>query len=444
LKEGYEFFLEGFSCSISTPEFSYDFRSAALQDLSPDGPTQFLVPAVLSKLDVHNGTVILTHDGWDAEIRGIDSSLRSTADADHELHLDVNSLRFSQEGATKIETGFTSLLRHTEAKLSIASLEVGDKKISATGFIDLAQIHKGFTGFAADLIFAESQLNITGSIENKLLKAQVRTDHFDVSELQKRLGGSGWDISGKIRGKVDLAYNLESGEAPDGSFSFDVQEGQLHGLEVDALAVKGHLEKSSLYIEDARAVALDSSLTITRGIIPIPATVEAFESVPINLSVRFESSNLEGLAGLFGDMPLNGQVTADMSIAGSIKEPKGEITLSGEHLRYKELQLGSLVLQGELRVSQEKPGKLKSVHFSVAELKQTNNSGTLALVAPATAIWKQDTFSLSTEFQLDGQSEVAIEIVKKPEKETAAEITTRNLDSDGWLGSFMPDRLEEP
>ena len=41
---------------------------------------------------------------------------------------------------------------------------------------------------------------------------------------------------------------------------------------------------------------------------------------------------------------------------------------------------------------------------------------------------------------LTGRSEVAIGIVKKPEKETAAEITTRNLDSDGWLGSFMPDR----
>jgi hypothetical protein len=440
LKEGYEFFFEGLSCSVSTPEFSYDFRSAALQDLSPDGPTQFLVPAVLPKLDVHNGTVILTHDGWDAEIRGIDSSLRSTADADHELHLDVNSLRFSQEGVSKIETGFTSLLRHTEAKLSIVSFEVGDKEISATGFIDLAQIHKGFTGFATDLTFAESQLNITGSIENKLLKAHVRTDNFDISELQKRLGGSGWDISGKIRGEADLAYNLKSGEAQDGSFSFDVQEGQLHGLEVDALAVKGHLEKSSLYLEDARAVAFESSLTITRGIIPIPTAVEAFESVPINLSARFESSNLEGLAGLFGDMPLNGQVAADMSIDGSIKEPKGEITLSGEHLRYKELQLGSLALQGELRVSQEKLGKLKSVQFTVTELTQTNNSGSLALVTPATATWKQDTFSLSTELQLDGQSEVAIEIVKKPEKETAAEITTRSLDSDGWLGSFMPNR----
>jgi hypothetical protein len=440
LKEGYEFFLKGLSCSVSAPELSYDFRSAALQDQSPDGPTHFLLPAVLPKLDVRNGTVILTHDGWDAEIRGIDSSLRSTADADHGLHLDVDSLRFSQEGATKIETGFTALLRHTEAKLSIASFEVGDKKISATGFIDLAQIHKGLAVFATDFAFAESQLNITGSIENKLLKAHIRTDNFDIRELQKRLGGPGWNISGKIRGEADLAYNLESGEDQDGSFSFDVQEGQLHGVEVDALAVNGHLEKGSLYLEDARAVALDSSLTIIHGIIPIPATVEAFESLPINLSARFESSNLEGLARLFGNMPLNGQVAADMSIAGSIKEPKGEITLSGEHLRYKELQLGSLALQGELRVSQEKPGKLKSLHLSVAELTQTNNSGTLALATPATATWKQDIFSFYTEFQLDGQSEVAIEIVKKPENETAVEITTRNLDSDGWLGSFMPNR----
>jgi hypothetical protein len=440
LKEGYESFLEGFSCSVSTPEFSYDFQSAALQDLSPDGPTQFLVPAVLPKLDVHNGTVILTHDGWDAEIRGIDSSLRSTADADHELHLEVDSFRFSRDGVTKIETGFTSLLRYAEAKLSIASFEVGDKEISATGFIDLAQIHKGCAVFATDLAFAESRLNLAGSIDNQLLKMHASTKNFDIGDLQKRSGGPGWNISGKIRGEADLAYNLKSGEVQDGSFSFDVQEGQLHGWEVDALAVKGHLEKGSLYLEDARAVALDSSLTITRGIIPIPAAVEAFESVPINFTARFESSNLEGLVGLFGDIPLNGQVAADMSIAGSIKEPKAEITLSGEDLRYKELQLGSLALQGELMVSQEKLGKLKSVQFIVTELTQTNNSGTLALVTPATATWKQDTFTLYTEFQLDGQSEVAIEIVKKPEKETAVEITTRSLDSDGWLGSFMPNR----
>ena len=47
LKEGYEFFLKGLSCSASSPEFSYDFRIKVQQDQSPDEPSQLLLPAVL-------------------------------------------------------------------------------------------------------------------------------------------------------------------------------------------------------------------------------------------------------------------------------------------------------------------------------------------------------------------------------------------------------------
>ena len=57
----------------------------------------------------------------------------------------------------------------------------------------------------------------------------------------------------------------------------------------------------------------------------------------------------------------------DISIAGSIEKPKGVVTLVGEHLEYKEMQLGFLALQGEFEASQEIPGKLESLHFIIPE-----------------------------------------------------------------------------
>jgi hypothetical protein len=522
LKEGYEFFLKGLSCSVSTPEFSYDFRSAVLQDQSPDEPSQLLLPTVLPRLDIHSGTVILTNTGWDTEIRGINSSLQS-AEGVSELQVTATDSRFNQGGISRIETGFTSLLHYADSKVTIDFLEVGEREISAAGFIDLAQINNKSIGFAVDLAFAKSRLNIAGSVDNQFLKGQVRTDNFDISELQKRLGGSGWDISGKVRGEADLAYNLESEEDLGGSFEFKVQDGQLHGIDVesvfcsgtfnsktfnvslaeasasenhilisdisiptpllrggdtlsiiggsrakfgvdvadiatllqllnveedilpgvvrpDSLSINGYLEKGAMLIDDALAMTSESSLTIDRAIIPIPETIDTVDSVPINLAARFESSNIQELAGLFGDISASGQIAVDMNIEGNAKEPRGIVNLTGEHLKYEEMPLGLLALQGEFTARQEKPGKLESLQFTIAELEQTNSSGTLALVTPATATWQEGRLSIDAVFQLDGQSEVATKIERKPEKEFAAEITTRNLDSDGWLGNFINNR----
>ncbi|MFC1826679.1 translocation/assembly module TamB domain-containing protein, partial [Thermodesulfobacteriota bacterium] len=388
---------------------------------------------------------------------------------------------------------------------------------------DLTEITKKHTGFAADLAFAESRLSIAGSKDDQLLKAHVRTDKFDIAELQKRLGGSGWEISGIIRGEADLEYNLESRENLDSSFEFRVRDGKLHGVDVeavsfsgtlnnkvisvplaearapgnrilisdvsipmpllqdgdalsivrgsrakfgvdaadfatllqfinvgedalpdvlrpDSLTINGYLDEGAIYIDNARAMTSESSLVIDRAIIPIPETIDAVDSVPINLAASFESSNIQGLAGLFGDISATGRLTVDINIEGSAKEPKGVVNLTGEHLEYKEMQLGLLALQGEFRARQEKPGKLESLHFTIAELKQTNNSGTLVLVTPATANWQQDRLSINAAFQLDGQSEVAIKIEKNFQKEIAAEISTLNLNSDGWLGNFIDNR----
>ena len=523
LKEGYELFLKGLHCSATDPEFAYDFRVAAPQEQSGEGSVKFPVALALPELNLLNGTVILTHAGWLAEMRGINAGFRSAGARGHELQLQVENSRFNQDGATRIDTGFTSLLRYDGAKLSIDSLELGRQEISAAGYIDLARTGKGLTGFAADLAFGQSRLNMTGSLENRLLTFHVRTDSFDSAELQKRLGGSGWDISGKIRGEADLIYNLELQEELQGSFALEVQEGQLHGVGIEAfslaggfdheifnissaeartpgnhilvrdvsvpvslllkgevlpiaaasrakfavdaadfgallklakveadvlpepvrpnsLNIHGSLEKGAVYLAEATAVTSGSRLTIDQAVVPIPATLKAFESVPIKLTARLESRNLQSLTGLFGDIPVSGEAAADMSITGSIKEPRGKITLAGENLGYGDLLLGSLALQGDAQLKQEKPGTISSAEFTVTGLTQTNGSGTLELVSPIEGTWQPEHFSIGGALQIDGQSEVVISVAQLPGRETTVEIRAGNLGSDGWLGNFMDKR----
>ncbi len=521
LRDGFELFIQGLDCTANDPEFLYDLRVAAAQDQPNEGPKQFPVPPLLPRLDVDNGTVVLVNTEWDVEMRQINSSLRS-GEAAHELLIATKNFRFNQDSVTKIETEFTAKFLYSKSQLTIDSLELGEQKISATGFIDLAQADRGPIGFAADIAFTESRVNIAGSLENKLLKAQVRADNFDIAELQKRLGGAGWKIFGNIRGQAEFAYNVESKADLDGSFTFDVQDGQLNTVGFDALTAvgnfqngwvrlskaaaktpgnrvtlnnvsipmalesdskplaiiggtqaefegeitdgktllklfklegeaqslpvmptlsfQGKLKNGVLYLDDAKVAAVDSSLTIGQAEIPVPATAEAFESMPISLTARFESSSLQELTGLFGDIPLNGQVAVDMKIAGSVKEPQSSITFSGENLSFKDLQAGTLTLQGDVQLTQETPGKVKSVKLLVKELTQVNGSGAITLLSPFAVNWQHDKFTLSADLQVDGQGHVSLAINKLPGKETVVEMTTQNLDSNGWLGNFVDKR----
>ena len=522
LKEGYELFLKGLSCMADTPEFAFDIRVAPPSEQSVDEPGQFLLPAILPKLEIHNGTVVLLHKEWETRVRGINASLSSLA-ATHKLQLAVERFQFNQGDVTRIDTGFVALLRYTGGELTIDSLKLEDEQVSATGFIGLARMDDGYFEFAADVAFSKSQLSLKGSLDNWLLHVDAGTDNFDIGELQRRLGGTGWDVSGKIGGRADLAVNLETLEDLAGSFAVNVTEGQLYGVDVEAvsaagifnndtlnvslaeartpgnhilmkdvsvpmpllqegdplsllggskaefeadikefitllklfraeedllpavvrpnsLIIHGFLEKGTLHLEDGRAVTDDSSLTVDRASIPVPATKEAFESVEIDLGVRIESSNLQEIAGLFGDIPLTGQAAADISITGSIKEPKAVINLKGEDLGFKEKQLGRLSLQGDVRLLQEKLGTVKSIAFEFNEMTQENGSGILALLSPIAGTWQHDTFSMHGAFLLDGKGEISTVFNRTPGKEIAVEISTRRLDSDGWLGNYIDTR----
>jgi len=523
LSDGLGIFLQGLHCSAQTPDLTYDFMLDTPQEQPENKPHQLSVPAFLPGIDLHNGTVILTHAGDVTEIRGIFASLQGAADDAHELQLQVENFKFKQDGETKIDTGFTSLLRYSDAKIIIDSFEMGEKEISAAGFVDLVQIDKGITGFAGDLALADNRLNIAGSKEDKLLKMHAGTDSFDIGELQKRLGGSGWNINGKIRGEVDFVYNLEAPKEGKGSFAFDVQDGQVHEVEIeslsvagsfgndvfnisiaearspgnhilfkdvsvpmpllfkgdvvsilggsraiftadisdfatllqlikveknvfpavvrpDSLTINGYLEKGIINLEKGHAVSADTSLTIDRAKIPIQAPREALDPVTLDIAARIQSSNLQGLAGLMGDIPVNGQAAANISVAGSIKEPRAVINLTGEDLTFREKQLGSIELHGDVYLSQEKPGVINSIKFEVTEMTQENRTGILGLLSPVTGAWKDDMFAMNGVFQLDNKGEVSAGISRIPGKGITVEITMRGLDSDGWLESFIDNR----
>ena len=142
LKEGYELFLQGLSCSADAPELNYDFRIAVADDQTSQETAPFFVPAILPRIELQNGTVILSGSNWKSESRKVKGRLHSAAAA-HELQLEVGSCKFIQDDVTKIDTGFNSLLRYSGKRLSIDALVVGEEEISATGFIGFSQFFVG-------------------------------------------------------------------------------------------------------------------------------------------------------------------------------------------------------------------------------------------------------------------------------------------------------------
>jgi hypothetical protein len=602
LKKGLDPFLNGLSCTAAVPEFSYDLRVETIAGTEPD-ESVFLVPAVLPILDVENGTVILTSEEGVAEMQGINGNLRSAPGGVHELQMGVDSLRFSQEGAVRIDTGFSTLLRYADAKLSIVSFEVGEEQIAAAGFIDLARVEEGYTGFALDVLFGDSKLQISGDLDSQALRTHVRTDNLDIGELQKRMGGVGWDISGRIRGEAELAYDLEAEADYNGSFGFEVQECRINAVAISTLVVEGSLADGVLrvakaeaatsgnhvalrnvsapmglvqggevftilggmqaefgaeindwaslqklfaleddllpeglpqytltlegslaegilrvaeaeaatsgnhvalhnvsapmglvqggevftilggmqaefgaeindwaslqklfapeedllpeglvphslslagrladgvfYLDKARGDAADLNLEIGQGEIPVPAGAEGLASVPVSLTAKIESANLQEITRLFTDTAVGGSAAADMMITGSTRDFRAVIKLAGEDLSFKEVQLGSLALQGEIQLLQEKPGEIKDIRFTVREFNGTNDFGSLALLSPAEGSWQPGSFAASGAFQVDGDGEVTIKIDQSAKQDLAAEISTRGLNSGGWLGTFL-------
>jgi hypothetical protein len=607
LRGGLEPFIRGLNCAVNDPVLSYDLRVAKPRPQGSAQAPQFPASLVLPGLDVHNGAVILTDTGWDAEIREINSALR-TRETDHELRIGAKNFRFNQGGETRVDTELSARLRYSGSKLVIAALDFADKEISATGQLDLTQLDKGEAELAAELIFAESRLNIAAGMANELVKARISTDHFDIGELQKRLGGRGWDLAGNIRAEAALAYNLQAVAEADGSFSFAVQDGQVNGVAVQAVTVagnvqngvlsiskaaaetpgnhvalhkvsvplplvlagrvlpifeagraefageitdvgallrllrlednmpapadlpellvfrgrlangslyldevrvetaaarnrvtisnasvpmslvlagqvlpilaggkaefagefadlgallrlcqlgdevaakavrldsmscRGKLAKGVFYLEDARVGAVDAVLTVSRGEIPIPATAEAFASMPITWVARFASSNLTELAKLFSDRPVKGRVAVDMKIEGSVRKPEVDLKVAGEDLVVNGMELGSIDLQGNGQLHQETLGSLKSARVSISALTQVNNFGTLGLLAPATGVWQPGSFSAHGDLQMDGQGEISINVTETTGGGITAEIKSSNLDSGGWLGNFIDSR----
>lgn len=522
MREGADFFLQGLSCSAQSPELVKDLSVSMPQDEAETDREALLLPAELPRLDVHSGVVILTNTRWNVEIEGINGLLQ-TLDASHELQLQAGSFRFVEDGEVRIANGFTSQLRYTDEKLIVDSLEIADQNILATGSVDLAQIQQERAGFTVELAFTENKLNIEGSFSDRLLLANVRTDNFDIGELQRRLGGSGWDVSGNITAEADLAVNLEQPVDSRGSFVLAVDNGQVDGVEFEAVSIEGNFDHESLtvfhaeartldnhilvkelllpmnllqsgdtlaivggssarfqadikdsavllklikvegealptlvrleslslsgsldngvvYLDGAKAATAASSLVIDRAAIPVPAIQDGFSNLQIDLSARFESKNLDEFVGLFNDVDFKGEGAADLAISGTIKEPAVQLSLTGENLSAREVELGAVSARIEVELNQDKPGSFNAARFTVNEMTLSNAGGELLLTTPATGFWEQDIVSLAASLQIDETGIVNVELAGNPAKELNGEITARNLYSTGWFGGFIDDR----
>jgi autotransporter translocation and assembly factor TamB len=522
LKEGYRNFLQGLHCTAQGPEFRYDQSLAPVQNGPAEEQRQFFIPAPLPGLALHDGSIILVHNDWDADLRGIEANLRSEGAA-QELELTVAGFRFNREGRTMIDAGFSAQLQYAEGTLTVESLVMGDRQIKAAGSIDLSQLNKEHVEFAADIAFGASSLDLAGTWSNQWLRSHARTDNFDIAELLKHLGATGLDISGKIRGETEISVNLETLEQLDGSFTLNVQEGKMRGVTIERVAaagsfdnsilsvpsvemetvanhiiisdatvpilefgktdvlsalarskarfkadindmatllelfrirtddipdalrpnslkISGRLAQGSVQVENGRALSDGSDLTIVRAMVPIPASGQTFQSIPLDIDARYEVADIGQFAGFWGDIPLKGKADADISITGNFKEFTAGIKLSGEHLDYGKMRFGSLELRGYAVISQESIGKIKSARITVTEMIQTNSSGILSLATPAKGSWQQDDFSIEATFQVDGKGETVLKIRKSAGTGLSGEITVLNLESSGFLDNFISGR----
>ncbi len=331
LRQGFKPFLQGLQCTAEVPEFAYDLRIAAAQDRSEGAAEQISVPAVLPGLSLHNGTVVLQNFGWNIQIRNVNSTLQHDAEGAHELQLQVENFQFIQDDATRIATGFTSVLRYVDERLVIDSFVVGEQDIAATGFIDLAKLDKGIGGFAADLAFGESQLHVSGTMKNQVFQVRAKTENFNIRELQERLGGTGWDLSGKIRGTIDLAYDLGSKKDVAGSFALNLQDGKVRGVKMDTVSLAGSLDAGILHVSRAEARTPGNHVLVSDASVPLsllqqgkPLSILAASKAKFDMQIKDFESLLE-LVGAKQDVPAAGFSPESLTIKGYLE--KGDLYL---------------------------------------------------------------------------------------------------------------------
>ncbi|MBU0480554.1 MAG: translocation/assembly module TamB [Proteobacteria bacterium] len=299
LREGFEPFIRGLDCSVEDPEGMYDFRGASTPEQTSDQSLQITVPEVLPGLELRNGSVLLTDTGWAVELKAMNAAFRP-GDKTHELLIEVGELSVVQDEETKIETGFTARLRSAEEKLIIDSLDLAEQKVGASGWVALG---RNGQGFAADLLFAESKLSARGTIENGFLKTQITTESFDLGELQKRLGGTGWDISGKIRGEAELDYSFRSQADRAGTFDLAFQHGRYNGVDIKTITAAGNFAAGALRISKAEAETRANRVSIENVFVPLSG-VSSKTVLAIVAESRGEFAgeiaDPEGLLKLFG------------------------------------------------------------------------------------------------------------------------------------------------
>ena len=603
LPKGAELFLGGLSCAAYNPEFSLNLGMTA--EKSANGPAIIFPDGNIPRINLINGALFLEHPEWRTIVEHLDARLQPAADTGVELQLGAENLRFIDEGLTRIETKFQTHLQIRDEKITVESFIMGDENVSGSGSIDFSRFTEGAVGFASELVFTESRLDISGTMEEKQLTANLKTENFDLEELQKRLGGAGWDLSGKIRGRAEIVYGRAPESESRGSFEADMHAGKFHGIPFDAITLKGildrqdikvsvieilspgnhaaandlilpldkfaggdflavarqargqftvsitdagpllqvlqteeyfpgflkpyalnvggnlengvihisealltakesqfavreatvslpeedaltlvefmrktraqlyastkempailkifkiddvlpdtarpdsatfqgYLENSTLHVREALLTKGKNRLTVQDAALRIPEGKEAFGLMPITAHARFETADIGGFAGLLGNSRLQGSLTADARLSGTLIEPTVNFTAGAQELVVADRFFGTLTIQGDVQVQQKDLGELEALRLHCAEFVQTNASGTLSLAAPAEMLLRDGKLSVRAALDVDRLGSLVVELDKILGHAMSARITTRNLSSDGWLADYIDDRL---
>jgi len=269
LKKGASLFLQGVRCSVNRPYLAVDLQSETPGKSSWNRPSTIFPMDSAPHIDVHNGTLILHHSEWGTEADNITGKLAPEDGKKLTLELGADDLRLDRKGITRIATGFNSLL-HLEGKmLSIDSLVIGKNDISGSGRIDLARLNDGVIDLTSEILFAESRLNISGSLRNRLLTGMIKTDMLDIGALQKKIGWTGGNIDGTLRGNIAFAWNMDRISELQSTFDVGMQSGHVRGMPVDSLFVSGDIGQQNLKVTTAEIKSRANLVTIKDLTVPI-------------------------------------------------------------------------------------------------------------------------------------------------------------------------------
>jgi len=338
LKKGTTLFLKDLSCSVNRPYLSVDLRSQTPKESSWNIPGTIFPVEFPPRIDVHNGTLILHHAEWDTAADHIAAQLTPEDGKRLTLKLEAEDMRFDRKGITRIATGFSAVFHLDEKMISMDSLVIGKKDISGSGHIDLARIRDGVINFTSEIVFAESRLDVSGSMQNRFLTGRIKSDMLDIGVLQKKIGWNGENIDGTVRGDIAFVWDMDRPSTLQGTFDVGMQSGHILGLPVDSFSVSGGLGQQYLKVITAEIRSRTNLAAINDLTLPIT------EVRPDNLPAVFRKARGQFHLDLKNVAPILQLITKEDEIPEAL-QPRF-VKLDG-HLENGAVIIGETLLEAE-------------------------------------------------------------------------------------------------